>query len=101
MTIAKELANFGVPSEGERYGFAQAVKIGKHRFRFETGESIHTENSYKYSADDFRALAAGRTTILISHRFPNFRRRSCSGTTRCCLFPNYYPGKEVPYAAAY
>jgi len=28
MTIDKELANFGVPSEGERYGFAQAVKIG-------------------------------------------------------------------------
>ncbi len=28
MTIDKELALFGVPSEGERYGFAQAVKIG-------------------------------------------------------------------------
>jgi enamine deaminase RidA (YjgF/YER057c/UK114 family) len=28
MTIHKELANFGVPSEGERYGFAQAVKVG-------------------------------------------------------------------------
>jgi enamine deaminase RidA (YjgF/YER057c/UK114 family) len=28
MTIDKELASFGVPSEGERYGFAQAVKIG-------------------------------------------------------------------------
>lgn len=28
MAVEKELANFGVPSEGERYGFAQAVKIG-------------------------------------------------------------------------
>jgi len=36
----------------------QAVKIGRQRFRFERGESIHTENSYKYSIDGFRALAA-------------------------------------------
>lgn len=28
MTIDKELVKFGVPSEGERYGFAQAVKAG-------------------------------------------------------------------------
>ena len=35
----------------------QRVKIGAHRFAFETGESIHTENSYKYSIDGFRALA--------------------------------------------
>ena len=28
MGIDKEFANFGVPSEGERYGFAQAVKVG-------------------------------------------------------------------------
>ncbi len=36
----------------------QSVKVGKHRFSFDTGESIHTENSYKYSIDGFRALAA-------------------------------------------
>ena len=36
----------------------QAVRIGRHRFRFERGESIHTENSYKYSVEGFRALAA-------------------------------------------
>jgi dimethylhistidine N-methyltransferase len=36
----------------------QVVKIGRHRFRFERGESIHTENSYKYSVESFRALAA-------------------------------------------
>ena len=35
----------------------QAVNIGNHRFAFEAGESIHTENSYKYSIDGFRALA--------------------------------------------
>jgi len=35
----------------------QAVRIGAHRFSFEAGESIHTENSYKYSIDEFRSLA--------------------------------------------
>ena len=35
----------------------QRVKIGAHRFAFEAGESIHTENSYKYSIDGFRELA--------------------------------------------
>ena len=37
----------------------QAVNIGSHRFAFEAGESIHTENSYKYSVEGFRALARG------------------------------------------
>lgn len=36
----------------------QTVRIGRHRFAFEAGESIHTENSYKYSIEGFRALAA-------------------------------------------
>ncbi len=36
---------------------AQAVNIGDFRFGFEAGESIHTENSYKYSVEGFRALA--------------------------------------------
>jgi L-histidine N-alpha-methyltransferase len=35
----------------------QSVRIGRHRFEFETGESIHTEDSYKYSIGGFRALA--------------------------------------------
>jgi dimethylhistidine N-methyltransferase len=35
----------------------QAARMGKARFAFEPGESIHTENSYKYSVDEFRALA--------------------------------------------
>jgi len=37
---------------------AHRVRIGKYCFRFERGESIHTENSYKYSVNEFRALAA-------------------------------------------
>ncbi len=36
---------------------AQTVNIGRHRVDFAGGESIHTENSYKYSVDEFRALA--------------------------------------------
>jgi uncharacterized SAM-dependent methyltransferase len=28
-------------------------------FRFKAGETIHTENSYKYSVEDFRKLAHG------------------------------------------
>jgi len=36
---------------------AQSVDVGDHRFAFEAGESIHTENSYKYSVQEFRALA--------------------------------------------
>jgi dimethylhistidine N-methyltransferase len=35
----------------------QSVNVGSHRFAFEAGESIHTENSYKYSVQGFRALA--------------------------------------------
>jgi dimethylhistidine N-methyltransferase len=34
------------------------VRLGRHRFPFDIGESIHTENSYKYSIYEFRSLAA-------------------------------------------
>jgi dimethylhistidine N-methyltransferase len=37
---------------------SQTVNVGDHRFRFERGETIHTENSYKYSVGEFQALAA-------------------------------------------
>ena len=37
---------------------AHAVNIGTYRFFFERGESIHTENSYKYSVPEFERLAA-------------------------------------------
>lgn len=36
---------------------AQAVWCGGERFRFAAGESIHTENSYKYTVAEFEALA--------------------------------------------
>jgi dimethylhistidine N-methyltransferase len=36
----------------------QSVDVGDHRFSFERGETIHTENSYKYSVGEFQALAA-------------------------------------------
>jgi dimethylhistidine N-methyltransferase len=35
----------------------QAARVGSHRFEFERGETIHTENSYKYSVEEFRDLA--------------------------------------------
>jgi uncharacterized SAM-dependent methyltransferase len=37
---------------------AQGVRLGAHRFEFAAGETIHTENSYKYSLEEFRELAA-------------------------------------------
>ena len=37
---------------------AHNVNIGDYRFSFYRGESIHTENSYKYSVPEFEALAA-------------------------------------------
>lgn len=42
----------------------QTVAIGSHHFGFDVGESIHTENSCKYSVEEFRtlALAAGFRT---------------------------------------
>ena len=37
----------------------QQVRIGSTRFAFRAGETIHTENSHKYTLDQFRALAVG------------------------------------------
>ena len=37
---------------------AHAVNIDHYRFSFERGESIHTENSYKYSVPEFERLAS-------------------------------------------
>jgi len=37
---------------------AQTVNVGDHRFGFDAGESIHSENSYKYSIAEFQTLAA-------------------------------------------
>ena len=35
----------------------QTVNIDGHSFDFRAGDSIHTENSYKYTNDEFRSLA--------------------------------------------
>jgi dimethylhistidine N-methyltransferase len=35
----------------------QIVMVGDHGFRFVAGETIHTENSYKYPAEAFEAIA--------------------------------------------
>ena len=37
----------------------QTVRVLGRSFQFRAGESIHTENSYKYSVEQFRALARG------------------------------------------
>lgn len=36
----------------------QRVRIDGNHFEFLAGESIHTENSYKFSVEEFQALAA-------------------------------------------
>ena len=36
---------------------AHRVRVAGHRFALAAGETIHTENSYKYSIEGFRALA--------------------------------------------
>jgi dimethylhistidine N-methyltransferase len=37
---------------------AQRVHVGGRTFEFRDGETIHTENSYKYAIEEFQALAA-------------------------------------------
>lgn len=43
----------------------QQVRVGGRRFHFRTDERIHTENSYKYTLDEFRliAVAAGYSPV--------------------------------------
>ena len=40
-------------------GRDQQVTVRGHAIRFRAGETIHTENSYKYSIEEFQALARG------------------------------------------
>jgi len=35
----------------------QVIRLNDETFRFEQGDSIHTENSYKYTAEEFQQLA--------------------------------------------
>jgi len=46
---------------------SQQIKIGEHLISFALGETIHTESSYKYSIEEFQALAsdAGFTPIHV------------------------------------
>ncbi|WP_441001352.1 L-histidine N(alpha)-methyltransferase [Fodinibius sp. SL11] len=41
----------------------QTVTISNQKIRFEKGESIHTENSYKYSLQEFEELVGGRYSV--------------------------------------
>lgn len=36
----------------------QTITVGGHAFHFAAGETVHTENSFKYSIDEFAQLAA-------------------------------------------
>ena len=38
-------------------GAEQRVRVGGRPFDFAAGETIHTENSYKYTIGEFQALA--------------------------------------------
>jgi dimethylhistidine N-methyltransferase len=51
---------------------AHRVNIGEFRFAFERGESIHTENSYKYTVGEFAALA-GRAGFRAVRRWQDAR----------------------------
>jgi dimethylhistidine N-methyltransferase len=47
---------------------AQVVTVGGRRFDFAAGETIHTENSYKYRPEAFEAIA-GRAGWSVSRRW--------------------------------
>jgi uncharacterized SAM-dependent methyltransferase len=44
----------------------QRVRVGDRHFEFAAGETIHTENSYKYAVDEFQALAM-RAGFIAEH----------------------------------
>jgi dimethylhistidine N-methyltransferase len=45
----------------------QEVRVEGHRFRFEAGESLHTENSYKYRPEEFLDIAGRAGFGLLRH----------------------------------
>ncbi len=53
---------------------ACSVRIAGEEIRFEAGESIHTENSYKYELDEFESLAA-KAGLVRSDVWMDARRR--------------------------
>lgn len=42
----------------------QTVRVANRLFHFDAGESIHTENSHKYSVDSFKAMAASAGWVV-------------------------------------
>ena len=45
----------------------QTLRVKDHFFEFEEGESMHTENSYKYETDEFLSLASNSGFAEIRH----------------------------------
>lgn len=46
---------------------SQLVKVNETVFRFHSGETIHTESSYKYSLDEFCSLCSKANLVLKKH----------------------------------
>jgi dimethylhistidine N-methyltransferase len=59
----------------------QHVQIGDSKFPFAQGESIHTENSYKYSLGDLRRLAAAAGLVVAAIWMHDSRQFSVSYLT--------------------
>ena len=53
---------------------AQTVRVSGLRFHFREGESVHTENSYKYSPEEFLNLAARARLQSVNHWLDEQRR---------------------------
>ena len=45
----------------------QQIALNGHQFRFRAGETLHTENSYKYTPDEFLSLAANSGFKEVAH----------------------------------
>ena len=45
----------------------QTVNILGYKFEFEKGETIHTENSHKYSIESFKQLASEADWSVLKH----------------------------------
>ena len=46
---------------------AQTLRLNGHRFELEAGESVHTENSYKYAPEEFLVLATSAGFREVRH----------------------------------
>ena len=47
--------------------YQQTLRINGRHFEFETGESMHTENSYKYAPEEFIGLASSSGFAKVRH----------------------------------